>query len=34
MNRKMRKHKKLIAAIIAGVLAFVMLLSVAVPFMF
>lgn|GEM_PF-6393563 len=34
MNRKIRKHKKLIAGIIAAVLAFVMLFSVAVPFMF
>ena len=34
MGRKLRKHKRLIASIIAGALALVMVLSIAVPFMF
>jgi len=34
MGNKIRRRKRLIASIIAGVLAVVMILSIAVPFMF
>jgi len=34
MGNKMRKHKRLFAAIIAGALALVMILSVVLPFVF
>ena len=33
-SSRMRKRKRLFAAIIAGVLALIMILSIAVPFMF
>ena len=34
MGRKLRKHKRLIASIIAGALALVLLLGMVLPFAF
>ena len=34
MGRKFRKHKRLIASIVAGVLAFILIISVVLPFVF
>ena len=34
MGRKLRKHKRLIASIVACALALILLISVALPFLF
>ena len=34
MGRKLRKHKRLVASIVAAVLAFILIFSVALPFLF